>query len=397
MKPYTNDSTRRTRAPKRLALACALVLAGFAGTAAAGPTISFGKEGSLTFNYSFQGWGQDRGYTSSTDSGRSTDFFLRRNRLTFSGQYNDLVGFYANVDAPSDSRGGNDDKSIFFRDAYITVDHSDALRFLVGRFKNTFTRENLEACFDPLTMDRAEVLSYTPWGGSRDTGVAMWGNLADGKFQYRVMMSDGNEGNSVVKDSPRFTARAHVSLLDPEYDFGYRGTYLGTRRVLTIGAAYDFQKKVADGDFVGKDAPKDYKAWTAAIFYEPPTAAGTITASAAVMRYDTGKAHFGLSPDPNLPASSDLEGWYVKAGYLLPNKVGPGRVQFFGRHERSEYNQPFGYRDQKWDGVGVHYLIDGQLLKVSFEAAQVKFDVQNPADPSQRDYKQYTLGLQFIF
>ena len=137
MKRATRIPTRRTTTTKRLAGAVAAALLAFAGSAAAGPTITFGKEGSLTFNYSFQGWAQDRGYTSSTDSGRQTDFFLRRNRLTFSGQYNDLVGFYANIDAPSDSRGGDDDKSIFFRDAYITVDHSDELRFIVGRFKTT--------------------------------------------------------------------------------------------------------------------------------------------------------------------------------------------------------------------------------------------------------------------
>lgn len=397
MKARNPVSTRRAARGARLAAACALALAGWAGQAAAGPTIAFGKEGSVTFNYSFQGWAQDRGYTSSSDSGRTTDFFLRRNRLTFSGQYNDLVGFYANLDAPSDSRNGQDDKSIFFRDAYITVDHSDELRFIVGRFKNAFTRENLEACFDPLTMDRAEVLSYTPWGGSRDTGVAMWGNLADGKMQYRVMLADGREGNQVAKDAPRVTGRVHVSLLDPEADYGYRGTYLGTRQVLTIGAAYDYQKNVAYADFIGKDDIRDYKAWTADIFYEQPTSAGTVTASGAVMRYDTGKYARGLSPDPNVPQTVDLEGWYVKAGYLLPHKVGPGRIQFFGRHERLEFNLPTGYRDQKWDGIGLHYLIDGQLLKLSFEAAKVKFDVQNPTDPSQRDYKQYTLGLQFIF
>ena len=395
MKRATIDSTRRTRAGRRLAVA--LALAGCAGSAAAGPTIAFGKEGSVTFNYSFQGWAQDRGYTSSADSGRNTDFFLRRNRLTFSGQFNDLVGFYANLDAPADGKGGDTDKNIFFRDAYITIDQSDALRFLVGRFKNTFTRENLEACFDPLTMDRAEVISYTPWGGSRDTGVAVWGNVADGKAQYRLMFSDGREGNEVVKKSPRVTARVHLSLLDPEYDYGYRGTYLGTRKVLTIGAAYDYQQKVAYRNFIGKDDPVDYKGWTADIFYEQPTAAGTITASAAVIRLDSGKANLGASPDPGLPQTTDIEGWYAKAGYLLPAKVGPGRVQIFGRHERSKYNLPYFYRDQKWDGVGLHYMFDGQLLKVSFEAAQVKFDVQNPTNPSQRDYKQYTLGLQFIF
>jgi hypothetical protein len=246
-------------------------------------------------------------------------------------------------------------------------------------------------------MDRAEVLSYTPWGGSRDTGIAMWGNLADGKVQYRVMVADGREGNEVVKDSPRVTGRVHVSLLEPEYEYGYRGTYLGTRSVLTIGAAYDYQKDVAYGDYIGKTDPKDYKAWTADVFFEKPTSAGTFTASGAVMRYDTGNVAWGESPDPNIPVTADLEGWYVKAGYLFPQKVGPGRIQLFGRHERSEYNLPSGYRDQKWDSLGMHYLIDGQLLKVSFEAADVKFDKQNPTDASQRDYKQFTLGLQFIF
>lgn len=396
MKRANNKSNGGIRVA-RLAAACALVLTGYAGSAVAGPTIPFGKEGNLTFNYSFQGWAQDRGYSSATDSGRSTDFFLRRNRLTFSGQYNDLVGFYANVDAPSDSKYSQDDKSIFFRDAYITVDPRDEVRFIIGRGKNTFTRENLEACFDPLTMDRAETLAYTPWGGSRDTGLAIWGNLANGKVQYRGMISDGREGNEVVKDSPRLTGRVHLSLLDPEYEYGYRGTYLGTRNVLTLGASYDYQKDVAYGDYIGKTDPKDYKGWTADIFWEQPTSAGTFTASGAVVRLDTGKVHWGLSPDPNLPQTTDMEGYYVKAGYLLPGKVGPGRVQIFGRYERSEYNLPTGYRDQDWASVGAHYLIDGQLLKVSFEAADVKFDKQNPTDASQRDYRQYTLGLQFIF
>ena len=391
------SSTMRRTTTKRLAGACALAFLAWAGSASAGPTIAFGKEGNLTFNYSLQAWGQARDFSSATDSGKSTDFFLRRNRLTFSGQFNDLVGFYANLDAPSDSKYGQDDKSIFFRDSYITIDQSDGLRFMVGRFKNAFTRENLEACFDPLTMDRAEVLAYTPWGGSRDTGAAVWGNLADGKFQYKFMVSDGREGDAVAKDSPRLTGRVHLTLLDPEYEYGYRGTYLGTRNVFTIGASYDYQKSVAYGDYIGKTDIKDYKAWTADVFWEQPTSSGTFTASAAVMRYDTGKVHWGLAPDPNLPATTDLEGWYVKAGYLLPQKIGPGRLQIFGRHEVSDYNLPTGYRDQKWDGIGFHYLLNGQLLKLSFEAAKVKFDVQNPTDASQRDYNQYTMGLQFIF
>ena len=117
-------------------------------SAVAGPTIEFGEQGSLTFTYALQGWLQHKGFTSVNDNGSSNDAFLRRNRLTFSGQYNDFVGFYAQIEAGNDSKLGNDDKSVYYRDAYVTLDYRDDLRFIVGRFKNTFSRENLEACLD---------------------------------------------------------------------------------------------------------------------------------------------------------------------------------------------------------------------------------------------------------
>jgi hypothetical protein len=122
------------------ACAAALVAGVLPLSASAGPTIEFGEQGSLTFTYALQGWLQQKDYTSSTDNGSSTDAFLRRNRLTFSGQYNDYVGFYAQLEAGNDDKLGNDDKSVSYRDAYVTIDYRDDLRFIVGRFKNTFSR-----------------------------------------------------------------------------------------------------------------------------------------------------------------------------------------------------------------------------------------------------------------
>lgn len=386
-----------SRAGRVLIPAGALWLAVLAAPAVAGPTIKSGDQSYLTIDYALQVWGQNRDYTSPTDSGEVTDFFLRRNRLTFSGQYNDQVGFYVQVDAPADSKAGNDDKPTFFRDAYITLDYSDPVRFIVGRFKNTLTRENLEACFEPLTMDRAEVLSYTPFGASRDTGVAMWGNFADAHFQYRLMVANGREGDNVVESSPRITARVHWSAFDPEYDYGYRGTYLGTKRVLTIGAGYDQQANVAYSNFALKTGPQDYKGMTVDLFYEQPTSTGTYTLSAASTKYETGDAINGIIPDPTLPVTSELEGYYAKVGYLLPNKVGPGRLQFFARYEQLTYNLDSGLRDNNWTSAGANYYLDGQRLKVSFEYANIKFDEQDPIDPSLQDYSQATLGLQLLF
>ncbi|MET0029183.1 MAG: selenite/tellurite reduction operon porin ExtI [Candidatus Thiodiazotropha sp.] len=379
----------------RLLAAGAVTLAA-AGSAQAGPTIEFGEQGSLTLSYAVQGWSQYRSFTSNTDDGSQTDMFLRRNRITLSGQYNDSIGFYAQLEAGSDSRAGNDDRSVYYRDAYITLDYSDPLRFIVGRFKNTFSRENLEACLEPLTLDRSEVLSYTPFGGTRDTGVAVWGNLADAKLQYRLMIADGREGDEVVKDSPRITTRLHYTMLDPEYDYGYRGTYLGTRKVLTFGVAYDYQGDVAYADYPARSDPQDYTAWTADVFYEYPFDFGTVTASAAAFDYDVGDA-INQNPDPELTVNTQLDGYYAKFGYLFPSPVGPGRLQLFYRHEALDYDTDGPYYDNQWNSIGANYYIDGQRLKVTFEYANVSYEEEHPSIHSLQDYDQATLGLQLIF
>jgi hypothetical protein len=366
----------------------------------AGPTIPFGDEGYITISYAFQLWAREQSYTSPTDNGRSYDTFFRRNRLLFAGQATDIVGFYVQLEAGNDDKAGNSDKSIFYRDAYLTADFSDGLRVLVGRFKNTFSRENLEACMEPLTLDRAEIISYTPFGpdggGSRDTGIALWGNLADAKLQYRLMVADGRQGDTVPKKSPRLTGRVHVSLLDPETDYGYRGSYLGTKSVLTFGASYDYQADIAYANYPARTDIKSYKAWTMDGFFEYPTASGTFTLSGAYFNYNTGNA-INENPDPLLPVTSDLKASYVKGAYLLPAKVGPGRLQPYFRYEKSDYGISSGFYDQRWYSVGVNYYLNGQNLRLVLDHTNVKFDNQHPTNASLQNYDNTTLALQFIF
>lgn len=386
-------------APTVVCRIAALVATALPLGAAAGPTIEFGENSSLNIGYAIQPWSQSRGYTSASNGANSSDFYLRRNRLILIGQYNDYVGVYAQLEAGGDSRWGQDNRSIYFRDAYVTFDYRDELRFIVGRFKNAFSRENLEACLEPLTIDRAEVLSYTPFGGTRDTGVAVWGNLMDARLQYKLMVSDGREGEYMPKDNPRITARVHASLWDPEFNYGYQGTYLGTQKVLTFGLAYDTQKDVAYANYLSRADIKDYKAWTADAFMELPLPSGVYTVSAAGFKYDTGGA-FAQSPDPQLPVNSDLKGYYVKAGYMLPGKIGLGRLQLVGRHEKLDYGVKTGnleYYDNTWASIGANYYIDGQRLKISLELAKIKFDNPHPVNQSLNDYRQVTLGLQLIF
>ncbi|MBF0218070.1 MAG: porin [Gammaproteobacteria bacterium] len=380
----------------KLLTATLIALAG-AGVqqAVAGPEFQVGEQGSMQITYALQMMMEKKEYTSANDDGDSFDTFLRRNRVTFSGQYNDYIGFYAQFEAGNDSKNGNDDRGVYYRDAYLTLDKSDAVRFIAGRYKNTFSRENLEACLEPLTMDRSSLLAYSPYGASRDTGVTMWGNLLDAKLQYRIGVNDGREGEAVVKDNPRITGRVHASLIDPEYNYGYRGTYLGTQTVLTIGAAVDMQKDIAYDDNSTRTGSKDYRATTYDIFYEQPFSFGTVTTSAAVFDYSLDG--YAIIADPTLSPYTEREGNYLKMGYMLPNPVGQGRLQLFARNEQVEYDEGTGLSNRSLTALGAHYYINGQSLKVSLEHASHGFDIENDSDASLQDHKQTTLSLQMIF
>ena len=205
-------------------------------------------------------------------------------------------------------------------------------------------------------------------------------------------------GVTALYFNPIFDAASNHGYDTQDY---YRiDPYLGTQKVLTVGAAYDMQSDVAYANYGGRSDIKDYKAWTVDAFMEYPAPSGVYTLSGAYFKYDTDNAINGLDPDPGLGVNSDLKGWYVKGGYMLPGKVGMGRLQFFARHEKSDYGVKTGlaeYYDQKWNGVGANYYIDGQKLKVTFEYADVSFDTEHPTNPALQDYKQATLGLQFIF
>jgi len=388
------DNRYIKKRPLFAALALALSGVGVQQVAIAGPSFQVSDEGYMELNYAVQMWNQSRDYTSATDNGDVNDTFLRRNRITILGQYNDYIGFYAQLEAGNDSKGGSDDNSVFYRDAYLTIDPSDSYRFILGRFKNTFSRENLEACLEPLTLDRG-VLAYSPYGGTRDTGVAMWGNLADAKFQYRVAITDGREGDNVVESSPRITGRVHVSLLDPEYSYGYRGTYLGTQKVFTIGAAFDSQADIAYGDYGNRADAKDYEATTVDVYFEYPYSFGTVTASAAVFDYSVDG--YPTDPDPTMTPWVEREGSYAKLGYMFPEPIGMGRLQIYAKMTEIEYGAGTGLSDHDINNIGANYYINGQQLKVTLDITSNEFAEQSTTNAALQDFDQATLGLQMIF
>lgn len=249
----------------------------------------------------------------------------------------------------------------------------------------------------PLTLDRS-LFVRVPFTATRDKGVGVWGNLMEDKVQYRFDIMNGRSRTTADAPEPqssfRYSGRAHLTLLDPENTYGYKGTYMGDRQVLTLGAAFQYEPDVAYSDTVGRTGKSDYKGWTADIFFEYPVdKTGTFTFSAAYEDVDLDGAYKGANPDPDsIGLNGEKNGFYAKAGYMLPSLP----LQFFARYEKWSFASLSDIYDQEvsWYGGGVNYYIWGQNLKVTAELSRTDFDKE---DANTKSFSTLVTQLQLIF
>jgi hypothetical protein len=147
----------------------------------------------------------------------------------------------------------------------------------------------------------------------RDAGVQLRGLVLDNHLEYRAGLFQGRrntasaDGRVGDRNFFRFAARLQVNLLDPETGFFYAGSYLGTKRVLSLGAAVDLQ-----GGYVH---------WGADAFADMPLGAGVLTAQVNLAHYN-GKDFIvagGIStPLANQTALMGEAGYLFDAANLSP-------------------------------------------------------------------------------
>ncbi|GAB4388914.1 MAG: selenite/tellurite reduction operon porin ExtI [Thermodesulfovibrionales bacterium] len=385
-------------------LALALGLGLGAREAFAGASINMPGDAWLTINYEMQLFGQWRDTGSGPDNDENTtDIYFRRNRLSLRGQVTKTYGFYYAVEHQGDRLIDDievrDDPIDRFTvlDAFLLANWSNAFQMRAGLTKDILVREHNEGCFFPLSLDRS-LFVYTPLRRvSRDYGVVLWGNLVDDKVQYKLAAMKGIDSSDSPKSNLRYSARVHLSLLEPENLPLYFGTYLGRKKVLTVGAGYQVEPDAVYSDIGARSGASDYQAWTYDIYAEYPTEAGTFTASAAYLETDFDEAYKGGDPDPfAVGIDGEKNGWYVKAGYLLPKPVGPGQLQFFGRVEQWEFAQLQSVFDQEidWWSIGLNYYLKGHDLRLTLEYAVNDFDKESA---TVKDFDTVTAMLQFRF
>jgi hypothetical protein len=399
----------------RYAVATALGSLLLASAALAGPQVTFGPENQGTLKLEYKGQFQvlARDIGSGYNNVENTyNFNFRRNRLALMGAYGDVMSMYVQTEFTEDPTvntlgvsAAEPGSTFQLLDAVMRFNFADEFKLSVGKFKYNMTRENLEACENPLTLDRSLFLR-SPYVTTRDMGLAVWGNLLQDKLQYRADVMEGRKAVSYAaapKSDFRFSARGHVSLFEPENEYGYKGTYLGTKKVLTLGAAVQYEPNLVFDDMVAPTKAKSYTGWTTDYFLEYPMARiGTSTLSGAYEDVSFDDAYLAASPDlGSIGINGQKSGWYVKAGHMLPQLP----LQFFGRYETWRFALLDNVYDQgvEWLAGGANYYVWGQNLKVSGEVGNTRFDKKGTFSGVQgtslrtKDFNTFTAQLQVIF
>jgi len=127
----------------------------------------------------------------------------------------------------------------------------------------------------------------------RDTGFQAKGYFLANHFEYRLGAFQGTR-DARSHGAFRYAGRVQYNVFDTEVGFFYTGTYVGKKKIVAVGAAFDSQS--------------DYHAYDADLFVDFPVGPGALTGQGDYNRFDGGTTL------RSLPKQNDV---LLELGYLV--------------------------------------------------------------------------------
>ena len=271
------------------------------GSASAGAQVVIKANDDVNFKLGVLGQFQGDTLDNPDDEPSTNNLFVRRLRLIFGGQVTKNVTFFVETDAPNLGRvlanGKNIQPSVIVQDAYAEFRVANAFMLDAGLMFIPFSRNSLQSAATLLPIDYGAFTfsDNAPEQSStgRDTGFQARGYFAGNRLEYRIGVFQGFR-DAGSDNAFRYAGRVQYNVLDTETGFFYTGTYLGKKKILAIGAAFDAQK--------------DFHAYDADAFFDYPLGPGAVTAQFDYHRFDGGETL------TTLPKQNDV---LVEGGYLI--------------------------------------------------------------------------------
>jgi hypothetical protein len=258
-----------------------------------------------------------------------TDFFIRRARFLFTGQYNENISFIFVTDQANWGKNGNFATPEFIVQDAAAVDKvGDPLTISAGFILLPFTRHGVQSAGALNLIDyRLANIKFPPTGAAfRDMGVEARGLLAADRFFYRVGIFSGIAGTAVddveinPSDAPRLTGMLRFNILGKENVYAPPSIGFVTDPVVSVGVGADWQNEA-----FGDDSDARYLGLAGDVFIDYPLPGDQeFAAQATVIRYDSYLA--GVAPDTQPDQGTSF---FVEAGYRIQKIEPVAAVEYF--------------------------------------------------------------------
>jgi hypothetical protein len=280
---------------------CAAAVLGFLGTLPAQAQIVIKANDDVNFKLGILGQFQADTIDNPDPLPNTNNLFIRRLRLIFGGQVAKNVSFFVETDSPNLGKtlpaGKNITPSIILQDAFASFKVKDEFTLDAGLMFIPFSRNSVQSAATLLPIDYGantfNMSAPTQSSTGRDTGLEARGYFLENRLEYRIGAFQG--ARDAGSDNPfRYAGRVQYNVFEPEVGFFYTGTYLGKKKILAVGGAFDTQR--------------DYHAYDADAFLDYPIGPGAVTAQFDYNHLDGGDTLTTLPKQNNV---------LVEAGYLF--------------------------------------------------------------------------------
>jgi hypothetical protein len=322
----------------------------------------------VSFKFGFLLQGQADWLQSPVTEGYAQSLFVRRARLLVGGQVAKNVSFFFETDSPNLGKMMNGSKvtsGLIVQDAFVSWKVADEFIVDGGLFLTGIAHNSLQSAASLMALD------YGPYSFlfsgpeqnvvGRDTGFQLRGYPAKKRLEYRVGIWQGNR-DAASRQSLRGTARLQYNFLDADTGVFYSGTSLGKKRILAVGAGYDFQK--------------GYESRAADVYFDLPVGGGAVSGQADWIRYDGGTFL------PTLPKQDAL---YAEAGYYWSK----AKLMPYGTWARKDLAGTDVGDETRWS-AGLAVFPAGHNFNIKAAYGRIDPKVGKSAD-------QYTIQMQAFY
>lgn len=320
--------------------------------------------------------------------GSTQNLFMRRFRILFGGSIGQDLEFFFETDNSDIGKkadtGGKANLGMALQDAFISYKLTKDIKIDAGLLLVPGSHQGTQGATTLYGVD------YSPYAfaqtnafgnrAGRDTGVMVRGLV--GKLEFRAGAFQGRRSDAVAdkavasRNSLRVAARAQYNFFDVENGTFLSGTYLGAKKIFSIGAAVDKQD--------------DYQSTALDAFLDWPMGSDTLTAQVNVVDWDGGDWLTKGLTSAFTPLAKQKTA-FAEAGY----RFGATKLSPYVRFEtRSMYKPTSTVPDEKRTGLGLAWWFKGHTSNLKVYVQDIK-----PEAPGAnlRSYKQANLQWQTFF